>query len=30
MSHLAILDVDDEGTTATWGQHVTDDEYGGG
>ena len=27
MSHFALLDVDDEGTSATWGQHVTDDEY---
>jgi quercetin dioxygenase-like cupin family protein len=28
MTHLALLQVDDEGTTATWGDHVTDDEYG--
>jgi quercetin dioxygenase-like cupin family protein len=28
MSHLALLDEDDEGIPATWGQHVTDDEYG--
>ena len=28
MSHLALLDVDDAGNNATWGQHVTDDEYG--
>ena len=28
MSHLALLDVDDDGIPATWGQHVTDDEYG--
>jgi quercetin dioxygenase-like cupin family protein len=27
MTHLAMLDVDDEGTSATWGEHVTDDEY---
>jgi quercetin dioxygenase-like cupin family protein len=27
MSHLALLDVDDDGKPATWGQHVTDDEY---
>jgi len=27
MSHLALLDVDDEGIPATWGQHVTDVEY---
>ena len=28
MTHLAMLDVDDEGTPATWGDHVTDEEYG--
>jgi quercetin dioxygenase-like cupin family protein len=27
MTHLAMLEVDDEGRSATWGQHVTDDEY---
>jgi quercetin dioxygenase-like cupin family protein len=27
MTHLAMLDVDDEGTSATWGEHVTDEEY---
>jgi quercetin dioxygenase-like cupin family protein len=27
MTHLAMLDVDDEGNTATWGDHVTDEEY---
>ncbi|HEV7641889.1 MAG TPA: cupin domain-containing protein [Gaiellaceae bacterium] len=27
MAHLSILDVDDEGTSATWGDHVTDEEY---
>jgi hypothetical protein len=27
MTHLAMLDVDDEGNPATWGDHVTDDEY---
>jgi quercetin dioxygenase-like cupin family protein len=27
MTHIAMLDVDDEGTTATWGDHVTDEEY---
>ena len=30
MSHLALLDVGDDGTPATWGQLVTDDEYGAG
>jgi quercetin dioxygenase-like cupin family protein len=28
MTHLALLQVDDEGNSATWGAHVTDDEYG--
>lgn len=27
MTHLAMLQVDDEGNPATWGDHVTDDEY---
>jgi quercetin dioxygenase-like cupin family protein len=27
MTHLAILQVDDEGNAATWGDHVTDEEY---
>jgi quercetin dioxygenase-like cupin family protein len=27
MTHLAMLDVDDEGNSATWGAHVTDEEY---
>jgi quercetin dioxygenase-like cupin family protein len=27
MTHLALLQVDDEGNSATWGDHVTDDEY---
>ena len=28
MTHLALLDVDDEGGNATWLEHVTDEEYG--
>ena len=28
MIHLAILEVDDDGNVATWGDHVTDEEYG--
>jgi quercetin dioxygenase-like cupin family protein len=28
MTHLAMLEVDDEGNAATWGDHVTDEEYG--
>jgi len=28
MTHLAMFQVDDEGTGATWGEHVTDEEYG--
>ena len=27
MTHLALLDVDDEGSVAAWGDHVTDAEY---
>jgi quercetin dioxygenase-like cupin family protein len=27
MTHLAMLDVDDEGNPASWGEHVTDEEY---
>jgi quercetin dioxygenase-like cupin family protein len=27
MTHLAMLEVDDEGNSATWGEHVTDEEY---
>jgi quercetin dioxygenase-like cupin family protein len=27
MAHLAMLDVDEHGTTATWGDHVGDEEY---
>jgi quercetin dioxygenase-like cupin family protein len=27
MTHLAMLEVDNEGTSATWGEHVTDEEY---
>ena len=27
MTHLAMLDVDDDGNNATWGDHVTDEEY---
>jgi quercetin dioxygenase-like cupin family protein len=28
MTHLAMLEVDDQGNSAIWGEHVTDDEYG--
>ena len=28
MTHLAMLQVDAEGTTAVWGEHVADSEYG--
>jgi quercetin dioxygenase-like cupin family protein len=27
MTHLAMLEVDDRGNAATWGEHVTDEEY---
>src|SRR5689334_3030855 len=28
MTHIAMLEVDDKGSSATWGDHVSDDEYG--
>ena len=28
MTHLAMLEVDEEGTSAVWGAHVSDEEYG--
>ena len=28
MTHLALIQVDEDGTGATWGEHVTDQEYG--
>jgi quercetin dioxygenase-like cupin family protein len=28
MTHLALLEVGDDGTPANWGDHVTDEEYG--
>ena len=28
MTHLAMLEVDDEGNSATWGDQVSDEEYG--
>src|SRR5207237_10319809 len=28
MTHIAMLEVDDEGTSASWGAHVSDEEYG--
>ena len=27
MTHIAMLDVDEEGNAANWGEHVTDAEY---
>jgi quercetin dioxygenase-like cupin family protein len=27
MTHLALIEIDEEGTSATWGEHVTDEEY---
>jgi quercetin dioxygenase-like cupin family protein len=27
MAHLAMLQVDDDGNSATWGDHVSDEEY---
>ncbi len=28
MTHLSMVEVDDEGNSATWGAHVSDEEYG--
>jgi quercetin dioxygenase-like cupin family protein len=28
MTHFAMQQVEDDGTAATWGDHVTDEEYG--
>lgn len=28
MTHLAMLEVDNDGNSAAWGEHVTDEEYG--
>jgi hypothetical protein len=28
MVHIAIQEVDESGNQATWGEHVTDEEYG--
>ena len=28
MTHFAVLQVDDQETSAIWGEHVTDEEYG--
>jgi hypothetical protein len=30
MTHLAMHQVDDQGNAVAWGQHVSDEEYGGG
>ena len=27
LTHLSMVEVDDEGNSATWGAHVTDEEY---
>ena len=28
MAHIAIQEVDDEGSAVSWGEHMTDEEYG--
>jgi hypothetical protein len=28
MTHIAMLDVDERGNNATWGPHVSEEEYG--
>jgi hypothetical protein len=27
MTHLAMQEVDDQGSSVTWNEHVTDEEY---
>jgi hypothetical protein len=27
MTHLALQQTDEQGTAASWGEHVTDEEY---
>lgn len=27
MAHLVMVEVDDDGNSASWGEHVTDEEY---
>jgi hypothetical protein len=29
MTHLAMLEVGDDGAAADWGEHVSDEEYAG-
>jgi hypothetical protein len=29
MTHITMLEVDDQGSPVTWGEHVSDEEYGG-
>jgi hypothetical protein len=28
MTHIAIQEADESGSPVTWGEHVTDEEYG--
>ena len=28
MTHIAMVEVDDESNAASWGEHVSDEEYG--
>jgi hypothetical protein len=28
MTHIAMQEVDDQGSPVTWGEHVSDEEYG--
>jgi quercetin dioxygenase-like cupin family protein len=30
MTHLSLVEVDADGNSATWGEHVSDDQYGAG
>jgi hypothetical protein len=28
MTHIAMQEIDDQGSPVTWGEHVSDEEYG--
>jgi quercetin dioxygenase-like cupin family protein len=30
MTHIAMQQADEDGSVVTWGEHVTDEQYGGG
>jgi hypothetical protein len=30
MTHIAMQQADEDGSVVNWGEHVTDEQYGGG